>query len=274
MRIWLLLFALVTGLSGPVSAGPRAVSVEVTGEGQALVVVLGGSEGGMPRYPALTSALHAKRLRVVHLGYFGFSGGPRHLSEIDLDPIAQAIRAQAPDRACIGVIGVSKGAELALMLAAHRDLSAATVAVVPSHVVWQSSKVALTARSSWVMDGQPVPFVPYTMLSRHALAAARDPNQAMPLHQQALRNSRAVDRARIPVEQIRQPVLVQGALRDQIWPSAQMAQAILERVGQMRPSHGIMLKQYDHDHYLLQSPQARRDIVTFMGRHLGGCRAQ
>lgn len=250
----------------------RDVALHHAGTGEALIVIFGGSEGGFLRHPRLISRLNSEGFQTASLAYFGFPGGPQQLSEINLDAIAQTIQAESAHFQCVGLLGVSKGAELALTLAARFDLAQATVAVVPSHVVWQSSAIRLFRASSWQLAGAPLPFVPYEMLSLAALRAASDPDQALALHELSLAQQADWEAAVIPVEMISHPVLLQAAERDQIWPSLAMSRQILDRANRLRPGHAIALSPYAHNHYLLNAPAVRDDLVAFFQTHLQECR--
>ena len=64
----------------------------------------------------------------------------------------------------LAIIGISKGAEAALLVACRESRVHAVVAVAPSSVAWAEVGPAdsdATLRSSWTVNGQPVPFVPY-----------------------------------------------------------------------------------------------------------------
>jgi dienelactone hydrolase len=233
------------------------------GDDVPLVVLLGGSEGGYPHIPFLIEKFRSRGISVAEIAYFGLPNGPKYLQEINIDSVAAEIGELSQRHSCIGVLGISKGAELALLLAAYQPVSDATVAMVPSHVVWQSSRVAIRNTSSWAFQGTPLDFVPYNTLSVKALLAALDYEEALPLHMAALENAEAAQNAAIPVEDIDQPVLLQSALRDQIWPSVLMSLSIIERANQFNAEHRITHQQYDHDHYLLNSHEAVSDLLGF-----------
>lgn len=253
------------------SSPTRDVALRHAGTGEALIVIFGGSEGGFLRNPRLISRLNSEGFQTASLAYFGFPDGPQQLSEINLDAIAQSIQAESEHFQCVGVLGVSKGAELALTLAARFDLAQATVAVVPSHVVWQSSAIRLSRASSWQLAGAPLPFVPYEMLSLAALRAATDPDQALALHELSLAQHTDWEAVAIPVEMISHPVLLQAAEWDQIWPSLAMSRHIIERANRLRPGHAITMRSYAHDHYLLNAPVVSDDLVAFFQTHLKEC---
>lgn len=258
-------------LSACSSTISNEVSIKQYGSGKSLIVLLGGSEGGHLGNSTLRSKLISNGFSVAEIAYFGFAGGPKNLSEINVNAVSGAVTKLQKDRSCVGILGVSKGAELALVLASHKNISSATVAVTPSNVVWQSSKASLAKDSSWLLDGKPMSFVPYQVFSRNGIAAALDYNKALPLHLEALKNKPAAQKASIKVERINQPVLLQAAEQDQIWPSLKMSQAIMDRADQFNSDHDFALKSYEHDHYLLKHADVLEDAVKFFKRNISKC---
>ncbi|MGP1275180.1 MAG: hypothetical protein ACQRW7_07160, partial [Caulobacterales bacterium] len=144
-----------------------------------LIVLAGGSEGGFWTGGRVVMPLIQAGYSIRMMAYFGAEGTPARLVERDLEPIAAAIaqarRTTGNERRCVGLIGVSKGGELAMLLASFGDalseaeepLLDAVVAVAPSHVVWQTPYVTLSVRSSWAMHGEALAFVRHPWLSPH-----------------------------------------------------------------------------------------------------------
>lgn len=249
----------------------KEVSTYQVGEGASLVVLLGGSEGGYPHVPHLVKRLVENDFSVAEIAYFGLPEGPKHLSEINVDAVSAEIQALGESYSCVGVLGASKGAELALVLASYKSVSDATVAVTAPHVVWQSSKISLLKASSWTIDGEPMPFVPYDTYSLAAVSAALDVRKALNLHMRSLEKALPYKAAIIPIENATQPVLIQAALHDQVWPSTDMANAIMDRVNRLNPANGFTLKAYDHNHFLLSNSDVVDDLISFFKEELVDC---
>src|SRR5262249_5463930 len=85
------------------------------------LIVLGGSGGGLPPPAGVPGGLVSRGYVVLALAYFGVPGLPRTLSNIPLEYFGTAIQwlsAQPTvDPMRLGVVGASRGAELALLLA-------------------------------------------------------------------------------------------------------------------------------------------------------------
>ena len=241
-------------------------------EPNTLVVVLGGSEGGyMTAKDPLVMDLLMAGHRVATIGYHGATGTPKHLREISLDAVASRIaalsNASGAASGCIGVVGISKGGELALLLASLTGAGDVYVAKTPSDVVWQASNPSLRRKSSWTYSGRPLPFVKYPRFSRATLKALRDVDQAGDLHSLALRKAKNLETARIPIEQATAPILLQAGSQDELWPTKEMSERLMARLATNKPKNDVKLEIYELDHFLGDSPKVRADALGFLKAH-------
>ena len=194
---------------------------------QDVVLVLGGSEGGTQGSGPLAKLLAEHGLGALALAYFGAPGLSPTLENVPLESLEAGVgwlRARpGMGSRRIAVLGVSKGAEAALLLASHDRRVCAVVAGVPSSVVWAGMDLAhpekpVTA-SSWTLAGKPLPFVPY----------AEGPFQGVrELYDRSL--AKASPEAAIRVERIKGPVLLISGKADQLWPSNPMSNAVMARL--------------------------------------------
>ena len=222
------------------------------------VVVLSGSGGGLPSPLGPAGGLASHGYAVLALAYFGAPGLPRTLSNIPLEYFATALQwisAQpSVDRSRMGVLGLSRGAELALLLATiHPDLHA-VVAYMPSNVVVRGCCDAGTP-IAWTLGGRavaPAPFVP-------------------------TRRSMTMDRPEIPVERINGAVLLISGRDDEVWPSTQMADDIMARLRRHRFAHPSVHLAYDHAGHGIGRPftstmelNSRRHPLTGRNMRMGG----
>jgi dienelactone hydrolase len=196
------------------------------------VIVLGGSEGGLPvRSAAPLLASHG--YATLALAYFGLPGLPRGLVNIPLEYFGKAIahvRASiAPRNDFIAVYGTSRGGELALLVASLYADIRAVVAVVPSGVVvggfGPSEPGDLRPRGAWTLAGKPLPDMGQN--NRYANSWVADPVQRF---LNSMRDLDAVERATIPVQLIKGPVLMVSGRDDQIWPSFELAEIARRRL--------------------------------------------
>src|SRR5262249_12675574 len=127
------------------------------------IVVLGGSDGGVPEEEAAVLASHG--FATLALAYFGAPGLEKTLINIPIERVSQGIAylhesAAVCPKAKIGILGSSKGAELALVAASRFSTVGAVVAIAPSSVVFGGiGKTESGATgSSWSFGGKPLPF--------------------------------------------------------------------------------------------------------------------
>jgi dienelactone hydrolase len=202
------------------------------GEGQFPgVLVLGGSEGGLESED-VAALLSSHRYAALALAYFDAEGLPKSLEEIPLEYFKRGIDRILSDprvrRNGIALVGTSKGAEASLLLGAHYREVRAVVGWVPSGVVW-SCLCSTLGRSSWSLGRRPVPFVP------EGTDPIYRPPKGSPIRPAVnylyrLGKEEDVAKAAIPVERINGPVLLISAGDDQLWPSALMANRVMDRL--------------------------------------------
>ena len=218
------------------------------------VLVLGGSDGGIPSRRAKLIA--EKGFPVLALAYFKTKRTPQYLDMIPLEYFDQPIEWLKKNKHTQGgrivVIGESKGAELALLLAARKPEISGVVAFVPGAVVFQGiPKDYWPPRSSWSYRGEPIPFVPYD------LSNLPDPNNILSIYRNSLKQQEAVRRALIPVSRIKGPILLFSATDDRMWPSVEMSDMIMRTLRDQGFRYPFEHISYDHaghtmtEHYMM-----------------------
>jgi dienelactone hydrolase len=204
------------------------------------VIILGGSNGGL--YEWLARAFAGNGFAALTLAYFQYPNLPEELVEIPLEYFERAtawMKAQPEVKAGrLGLAGGSKGGELALLLATRIHDFQAVVAWTPAAHVWEG----LTMRyfspdykpvSSWSLGGRPLPFIPFK-----ASPEDKDKEQKgelvsyVKLHLDSLiqTDPATAEKAAIPVERIRAPILLVSGTDDQTWPAGEFCAAIVARL--------------------------------------------
>lgn len=213
------------------------------------VIVLSGTGGGFDLDKAAVLSRHG--FATLALAYFGIPPLPTWLHRIPLEYFEAALgwlRAQPEiDSQRIGVLGISRGAELALLLGAKFPEIHAVVAYAPSSVAWAASgrdKTTGEIIPSWTWQGSPVPFAPlplrgFMWRSAIPVAVLRRAVMFRNLFRAGLRNREAIARASIPVERIRGPVLLISGGDDHLWPAAKMSEAIVARLKKHGFAHPV-----------------------------------
>jgi hypothetical protein len=213
------------------------------------ILLLGGSEGGMGRGAArMAAALQEKGFAVLHVSYFGAPDQPPKLELVPLEYFDRALdwlKAQAevdPER--LAVIGGSKGAEAALIVATRNPELKAVVAGMPSSVAWQGidwnfvNMMVNPPNGSWSLAGKPIPFLPYGQPKEYGgpiadvyLAGL----EALPQHEAAI----------IAIEQSKADVLLICGKQDTLWPSCLMADQVKARAA-ARGGPAVTILAYDN----------------------------
>ena len=154
---------------------PGAVFATLPGSARRpAIILLGGSEGGGWVARTRSPAWASRGFAVLGLPYYSPGTGEREIPElpaafadIPVDRLNAAFEwlKQRPevDASRVALVGGSKGAEFALIAASRFKWITSVVASVPSDVVWEGwgPGVQPGTRSSFSLDGKPLPFVPY-----------------------------------------------------------------------------------------------------------------
>ncbi len=205
-----------------------------------LIVGLGGAEGGnswtRKHWQSQRERFEQQGYAFLALGYFGLPNTPEHLDRIALegvyDAIGQAQANPAVNAQCVIVLGGSKDAELALVLASRYPDIDAVVALAPGDTVFPGHTRAMTT-SSWSHHGQQLPFAPIPWPATLDLIRG-DIHAVM---ESTLAGGQA-GAAAIPAERIGGPILLVAATGDEMWPSVHMSRRLMERLDRANFPHG------------------------------------
>ncbi len=193
------------------------------------VLILGGSEGGLGnggRRMALE--LQKAGYAVLQAAYYRAPGQPPNLELVPLEAFDRALAwlgrqpGVTPDR--IAVIGISKGAEAALLVATRHPELRAVVAGVPSSVVWAAINWEYGGggiESSWSHGGKPVPALAYGAYDwdQGVYSVYKNGLGALAQHPETI----------IPVEKALAPLMLICGEADALWPSCEMARQVESR---------------------------------------------
>jgi dienelactone hydrolase len=176
------------------------------------VLVVGGSEGGVPARNAAWLASHG--YAALALAYFKWEGLPSELSGIPLEYFGDAIgwMSKRPEiaKGGIAVMGGSRGGELALQLGSMYPEVKAVIALVPANTR-HGSCCRFPIGPAWTWKGRPLPFTPRL-------------NGGGPMEQAS----------EIPVEHIGGPVLLISGQDDGVWESSRMSDRV---IGRLKSAH-------------------------------------
>jgi len=134
----------------------------------------------------------------------------------------------------MGVLGPSRGGELALLLGATFPEIRAVVAYVPSGALWMGIQVGDTAPAepvpAWTLNGRPLPFM-WRGIAADAVDWTHQPVALSPGYVAALRDQDIVEQATIPIEKTYGPVLMISGQADQM-SSPKLAEIAVRRAQQ------------------------------------------
>ncbi len=191
------------------------------------VLVVGGSEGGVPVEKALWLASHG--YAALALAYFRYEDLPKNLEAIPLEYFGRAIQWMterpeiSPDR--IAVVGTSRGGELALQLGAMYPELKAVVAYVPADVRFGSCCGGMANQFAWTWGGHPLGYT--TSLYTENMAVKM--------------------RAAIVVEHTHGPIVLISGDEDSVWPSSIiMANAVADRLKEAHFAYDVEHLNYPH----------------------------
>jgi len=218
----------------------------------------GGPTGGL-QTEDLAGLLASHGFVTLALAYSGAGALPREIGDIPLEYVGTALDFLAAqpgvrgDR--LGVVGASKGAELALLAGTLFPRIGAVVAYAPTAVLWPGTAGAARV-SAWTYRGQPFPYVPVapdaaTQAAIDADLRAGRPYELLPVFLSSLRDEAAVAAATIPVERIAGPVLTIAGGDDRALPAALSARRIADRLaGAGHPYPDAALIYPDAGHFI------------------------
>ena len=237
---------------------------------QKAVILLGGSEGGRiwSYRPEFIQELTTRGFCVLSLPYFATNSLPKAHRGIPLEYFQKAFQWLASQGKRVihddyALIGVSRGAELALLLASRYPEVKAVIAIDPSSVVWLGTVDYLGMQhSAWSEKGMELPFVkiPYSLASIIGMISQRSTR----VFEKALQDTRQVKNASIPAENIQAPILLVSFKRDQVWPSPLMCGQIVERLQKSHFQFYYEHADYDGGHSEWSIEACHRNMLKFL----------
>ena len=239
------------------------------------MIVLPGSQGGIPLPGSYAGGLASHGYVVFALAYFNVEGLPPFLQNIPLEYFATAVEwlksQPSVDATHVGVLGTSRGGELALLLGAtYPSAFRVVVANVPSSVVWPGLGDDPEALA-WTLNGKPLAAVRGRFSPVDMALSSRD------RFLKRLQDP-AATHAEIPVERIDAPVLMFSGKDDQLWPSDVFAARVVDRLKSHHFAHPVEHYSYEHAGHQITRPfvptgdagQPRIHPVTKRPNVLGG----
>ncbi len=238
------------------------------GKNQALIVGLGGSEGGnawaSEYWKKTRDQFIEKGYAFLAIAYFGAKGTPDTLDRISIEnvhnAIAEAAKNSQVDKNRIAIVGGSRGADLALLLGSYYKDIKCVVAIVASNVTFPGNTNHFTT-STWTWKNKELPFVPVNEEAVPFLMKG----DLRGTFEMMLKDSIAEEKAIIKVENIKGPVFLISATKDEICPSTPMAEKMIARLKNNNFN-------YYNEHIAIEgghtAPLKHFDVIfTFLEKH-------
>lgn len=249
--------------------------------GRALIV-MGGSDGYYSLAKLIAERFCERGITALALAWWNQPGLPLELNRVPVEVVRDAARTlHGLGYEKVGVWGISKGAELALIAAASfpDDLSC-VVAASPIDVVCQGLGKKGGAKglldqpidhSGWMLAGRELPYAPMSFSVGRIL---RDSLRGRGLDMLSCYEGfdRAPEEVRIKVENNSGPVLLVCSAQDSMWPAAQAARAMQRRLDGHGFAHAHEILEYKvASHHLLPVELDTRAIFAVERRDPAGC---
>jgi dienelactone hydrolase len=199
------------------------------------VVALHGS-GGEP-YGRKARVLASHGFAVLALRYFGGpSPVPEEFAEVPVSYVGDAIDALqecgAVANSDVGVVGASRGSELAVLTANQRDDVGVVVAYAPSAYAW-FGKGDEGARGpppcAWTVDGDPLPLLPHPGPEGHPEETDRG-LRTRQMYEAFVAEApqEALDASMLPVDDVTADVVLVSGRDDGVWPASEMSETLAD----------------------------------------------
>lgn len=178
---------------------------------------------------------------VLALRWFGIEDRPPHLVNINLNDIDRVVKHMLNDDFVLGdhiaVIGLSRGAELGLELAANNTNLGLTIALSPSSIRQAGMGENFSFKDpAWVRNGEPLEWVPGgngfgMMISWLSAVIRRKPmRQKRSFLKDLNKKVEAVEKSTIQVENCKGPITLIFGDDDGLWPSKEYSDRIAGRL--------------------------------------------
>jgi len=207
----------------------------------------------------------------LSLPYIGSDGLPKLPEEIALEYFETALnwlRNQPevnPNK--IIVMGASRNAEATLVIAASfPELISGAIAYAPSSVSWSNTVLPYNSdkiKPSWTYGGQGIPYVPMDKIT----GGSSEELDVLAYWYSGLKKDKYLETASIKVEKISGPVLLFSGKNDSVWPSAEMANRIEQRLDAKNFEFSVQNIQYENaGHLISRNPENDDDTSERMGK--------
>lgn len=211
------------------------------------LITFGGSDGGLAGGHKLATYFSSHGYPCMCISYFGLPGIEPELYAIPLEVIGNTIDKvkQMPGfNGNIGVAGISRGGELALLCSCYYPDIHATLAYVPSSIMWESEDIVRHG-PSWSYGGVELPWVLCDWTGYEDVQHTGEEWSCTPVYVKAMDQKEMVEAARMPLERIQGDVLMVSGKDDAIWNSSQLCTMGVDYLHEHGFAHRVVHLDYD-----------------------------
>ena len=207
--------------------GFEGILLPGNGSKEKVIIVMSGSNGGMNLTKQCAEFYSRNGIPALALALFATKGTTPFLDRVPVEYVENAIKwLHEQGYQKIGVDGMSKGSEMALVAASMFSDISCVIARVPSHFVSEG----LTGRkkdkgpsgtSCWSYRNQELPFAPYKTRTFDIKKMFKEEKE---MHIITFnRDKEVTPESLIAIEKIKAPILFLSSRNDTVWPSYESA---------------------------------------------------
>nr|MCR4790029.1 hypothetical protein [Treponemataceae bacterium] len=207
-----------------------AVIYPVPGNTEKALIIVSGSEGGLEYAEKMAEYFQSHSIPSLAVGYFKTKHSVKHLSKIPVETIGDAISfLKHLGYEKIGILGLSKGSELAMAAAINYPAISCVIVRTPSYFYTEGLKGSKSSKTScWTYKDKELPYTPNKIRKAHPVLSFFKNKEFNILKVNSDKDVR--EDSIIPVEKIKGPVLIMSTKADTIWPSAESGEKIAKRL--------------------------------------------
>jgi Dienelactone hydrolase and related enzymes len=216
-----------------------------------LVIFFGGSGGSLGANLPVAAGLASRGFNVLTVAYFSEKGLPAQLSEIPLEYFEKVFSWLAKNPITSGkeirILGMSKGGELALLLASRYPFITKVAAWAPHAYCFNG--IAFRNASSWTYGGKPLPYI--RLKNRWVFASAigcmikNEPFGFTYTYKKGLSVAKDKETARIKIENARADLLLFATTQNGMWNTYDGCTEIMDTLRKSGYGHSYDLIVYE-----------------------------
>lgn len=191
------------------------------------IVLLGGSDGSV--HESSAAILASQGYAVLALAYFGKEGLPKGIENIPLEYVEKAFNflenKSFVNKNKFGIIGHSRGSELALLYASKYSNINSVIAVAPSSIVFSGMlNFQTTSQPAWTYKGEPLNFFTPERSFKDTVSffkhlILKKPFSNIEKMKQNISDEDKLQPFKIPVQEIQAPIMFISGTDDHVQPA-------------------------------------------------------